>query len=174
MTLLFAFFVSYFSSAAEYVGPEVFEKDSSPWKALVFLSEACPCSRSHIIHLNDLQKKYPGLKVYGVISEPAQDEDGRHKIDDYFHADIFQFPIINEPSQSLVKRYKALKTPHVSLLQKNASGGYEVIYEGGVTNQKDFAKSTVKYLAENMAEISQGKPVKYKNGQSLGCYIRRL
>lgn len=174
MALLLAFFVSFFSSASDYVGPEAFEKDSSPWKALIFLSESCPCSRSHILHLNELQEKYPGLKIYGIVSEPPEDEVSRQRVDSYFHGDIFKFPIINEPSQSLVKRYRALKTPHVTLFQRKSTGAYEVVYEGGVTNQKDFEKSSVKYLAENMAELSQGKPAKYKNGQSLGCYIRRL
>jgi thioredoxin-related protein len=175
MQLLMATFILFMSffAGADYTSPEAFEKETSRWKALVFLSEGCPCSRSHIVHLNELQEKYPELKIYGVISEPPKDEKEKKEVDGYFQNTVFKFPIIADDKQSLVKRYGALKTPHLTLFQKNAKG-YEVVYEGGVTDQKDFAKSGVKYFAENMAEISQGKTPKYKNGQSMGCYIRRL
>jgi hypothetical protein len=161
-------------SRADYVDISAFEKDTSRWKALVFLSEACPCSRSHINHLNELQEKYPELKIFGVISEPPKNEEEKKDVDKYFKGTAFKFPILADDKQVLVGRYGALKTPHLTLFEKKAKGTYEVIYQGGVTNQRDFEKSNVKYFAENMEQLTHGKVVKYKNGQSLGCYIRRL
>jgi hypothetical protein len=161
-------------SHADYVDKSAFEKDTSRWKALVFLSEACPCSRSHITHLNELQEKYPELKIFGVISEPPKNAEEKQDVDKYFKGTTFKFPIIADEKQVLVGQYGALKTPHLTLFEKNAKGAYEVVYQGGVTNQRDFEKSSVKYFAENMEQLTQGKVVKYKNGQSLGCYIRRL
>lgn len=170
ITLLFLFSPQVF---AEYATPQDFEKNQSPLKALVFLSEGCPCSRSHIEHLNALEKKFPQLKIYGVISEPPTDDEKKAKSDAYFQSPLFEFPVISDPSQGLVKKYGALKTPHLTLFEKK-NDVYVKIYEGGVTNQKSFEKSTIKYLEENLTFLSKGQPCKYKNGQSLGCYIRRI
>ncbi len=172
MNFLFMMWLSLFMAWSH--DTSVFDKDTSDYKALVFLSDECPCSRSHIDHLNSLSQS--GLKVFGVISEPLNDsmsEERKKQLTEYFKPDKFSFPLIDDPQQLLVKKYKALKTPHVTLFKKTNTG-YEIIYEGGVTNQKDFHKSSQKYLAENWQAITAGRPLKYARGHSLGCYIRRF
>jgi hypothetical protein len=171
--LMFTILLFAFSAQAETVEIKDFDADTSPIKALVFLSDACPCSRSHVEHLNQL--KADGLNIYGVISEPpyaGMPTERRQIQEEYFKSAGFQFPFVNDPTQSLVKKYHALKTPHVTLFQKQGDH-YEIIYEGGVTNQKDFAKSTVHYLEENWHALKAGHAPKYNHGFSLGCYIRR-
>lgn len=156
-------------SVAAYDGVNTFYNDESEVKALVFLSEKCPCSKSHIKHLNDLVLKHPRVSFYGVISEPFRNDMERAKINDYFTKDRFKLQIISDPSQVLVKKYKALKTPHVTLFSNQ-----KTIYEGGVTNKKSFKDSGKKYLAENLSLLERGQKLKYKKGMSLGCYIRRF
>ncbi len=158
---------------ADFKSAKDFEEDSSPLKAVVFLSPDCPCSRSHVEHLNQIVKEYPNLKLYGLISEPAEG-DSKLRNNEYFSEKNFAFPIIDDPKQVLVKKYGALKTPHVSLLKKKANGSFETLYEGGVTDGKEFEPGSVKFLEENLKLVSQAKDVKYKNGRSLGCYIRRI
>lgn len=156
-------------SMAAYEGVNAFLSDKSEVKALIFLSENCPCSKSHVDHLNEIVSQYPDVKFFGVISEPAKNSKAQTKLDDYFTSDRFRFPIIADSSQILVKKYKALKTPHVTLFKND-----KVIYEGGLTNRKSFKESGKKYFAENLELLAKGEPLKYKNGMSLGCYIRRV
>lgn len=161
------------SVTTEYVQPSVFMNDKSEYIALAFLSESCPCSKSHIAHVKELMKAYPELSFYGVVSEPAQNPEQKANKDEYFLKTNFGFPIIEDQEQKLVKKYKALKTPHVVLLALDKDKKYEVMYEGGITDSKDFSNKSIRYLKESLVQLSKGEKVKVKKGFCMGCYIRR-
>jgi hypothetical protein len=111
--------------------------------------------------------------MYAVISEKVSAEHKKES-DAYFSQNRFQFPVIEDSDQKLVKAYSALKTPHATLLKRNSStGAYSVAYQGGVTNGSEFKNSSLKYLEENLKAISENVPVKHVRGVSLGCYIKR-
>ncbi len=157
-----------------YLAPDSFESEDSRYKLLVFLSEKCPCSRSHIRHIKNLMNAYPDLKVYGVISEPAKNKKQKDQKNQYFLKTDFGFPIIEDTDQLLVKKYKALKTPHVVLVKQEIANQPAVIYQGGLTDSKIYSSNSKKYLETAMNESSNGKDVKVKNGFCMGCYIRRF
>jgi len=60
---LLVFLLSVGFSSYAFESPEAFHKESSDLKALVFLSSTCPCSDSHVEHLNRLTAEYPNLKI---------------------------------------------------------------------------------------------------------------
>lgn len=155
-------------SFAAYEAPDKFLNDKSETKVLVFLSEKCPCSVSHINHLNALVSEYKDVSFYGVISEPAQNKEQEKVLLSYFTEENFKLPLIEDVNQTLVTKYKALKTPHVTLISKG-----KILYQGGLTSNKSFKDSGKKYLSENLKRLKNGESVKYANGSSLGCYIRR-
>lgn len=167
------YFVFIFASA-DFLKPQDFEKDTSGTKALVFLSQACPCSNSHIEHLGELQKKFPQVPIYGVITDRRGRDEERSRVDSYFLDPKIKIRIIEDAEMTLVKNYGALKTPHVTLLTKDSKGIYQKVYEGGVTNDRHFESATIKYLQENLEMLSAKNIVKHTTGHSLGCYIRRL
>jgi hypothetical protein len=158
-----------FSSVAEqtYLTNETFEQDKAANKAVVFLSQVCPCSNSHVEHLNKLISEHPEVSFYGVISEPVTNKN-KKAIEAYFNKDRFSFPLIRDDKQVLVKKYGALKTPHVTFFR-----GGKISYQGGVTNKKSFKESSVKFLETNLNLLANNKKFKYSRGSSLGCYIRR-
>jgi hypothetical protein len=158
---------------AKYLSPMDFDNEIARYKMLVFLSESCPCSQSHIQHIQDLMVQYNDLKVYGVISEPAQNQKQKLKKDKYFLNTDFGFPIIEDQKQSLVMKYKALKTPHVVLLRQSTLEETQIVYEGGLTDSKTFNSKSKKYIEEAMKDLALGQDVKTKKGFCLGCYIRR-
>ncbi len=162
------------SAQADYSKVGDFANETSKYKALVFLSESCPCSKSHIEHVQNLIKQYPNLKVFGVVSEPPRNAKQKLAKDRYFLKTKFGFSIIQDPDQSLVKRYKALKTPHVVLIRQNHLLKEEILYEGGLTDSKSFDANSKKYLEQAMADLSSGQQIKIKKGFCLGCYIRRF
>ncbi len=161
------------SQAKEFVSPMNFHKENSEYKAVVFLSSTCPCSKSHVEHLNTLEKQYENLKFYGVITDEIS-KDNTDSIKKYYSQKRFGFPLIEDPKQELVKKYNALKTPHVVLLKKQKDGKFKKVCEGGVTDKRDFARSGKKFLEENLAAINAGKDMPHEEGRCLGCYIRRL
>jgi hypothetical protein len=169
--LLLTFLYSFMGYS--YYGVQDFSKANNEIKALVFLSSVCPCSQSHIEHLHDLQKAYPNLKIFGVMTD-HYDKDSRGRVDQYYKASKMKIPIIKDVEQRLIKEYKALKTPHVVLLKRNTAGDYEILYEGGVSNHRKFSRSKKKFLQENLMALKNKEPLPYQHGKSLGCYIRRL
>lgn len=162
-------------SWSQLITPQDFENNKSQHKVLVFVSDVCPCSQSHLSHLNQLAKQYPQIPIFAVISEKVSAEHKKES-DEYFSEKNFKFPVINDPKQSLVKKYNALKTPHATILA-NTGKELKVIYQGGVTNGSEFTSSTIHYLEENLKTLTNSgsnvEALKYKNGLSLGCYISR-
>lgn len=150
-----------------------FDNDTAAIKVLVFLSKDCPCSRSHVQHLNELSDSFKTAHFYGVISDPIESST-KASIGSYFNSQTFRFSVISDPEQKLIKAYQALKTPHVTVLKRQPNGLYTQIYEGGVTDHRDFPQAKKFFLKENLTALSQQKPLPYTAGKSLGCYIRRL
>lgn len=171
----FIFFTCLFTSTIvfAYESVESFNKNQSEIKVLVFLSSSCPCSKSHVEHLNQLQSTYKTVSLFGVVTD-IFDEDNTKSINEYYKSQNFKFSMIKDDKQVLIKKYKALKTPHTSVLQKQSSGDFKLVYQGGVSNHRIFEKSDVYFLSDNLEQLSQGKPPKHAFGKSLGCYIRRL
>lgn len=160
-------------SASAFENISRFEQDSYPFKVLLFLSKDCPCSKSHVAHLNELQDKFKTVAFFGVITDEFS-EDNKKWIEEYFTNANFKFTIIKDSEQKLIKEYRALKTPHATLLRREPNGKYTRIYEGGVSDHRDFSHSKANFLSENLAAATSGKPLPYNNGKSLGCYIRRI
>ncbi len=150
-----------------------FEKDSSDYKLLVFLSKDCPCSRSHVTHLNQLSSEFKNISFYGVITDTINDNNSE-SIYAYYSAPQFTFPLLQDREQKLIKQYNALKTPHVILFKKQQNGLYTIVYEGGVSNHRDFPQAQIHFLKENLIAAQKNQPLPHTNGKSLGCYIRRF
>ncbi|MCH2533940.1 MAG: redoxin domain-containing protein [Bdellovibrionales bacterium] len=150
-----------------------FDKNESEIKVVVFLSSQCPCSNSHVEHLNQLNNKYDKVQLFGVMTDVVDDDNKKH-VQAYYTSKNFQFPVLKDTKQTLVKRFKALKTPHTTLLKRQPSGGYQVLYEGGISDHRFFDNAKKHYLKENLEALAAGKKIKYTVGKSLGCYIRRL
>ncbi|MEO0335646.1 MAG: redoxin domain-containing protein, partial [Pseudomonadota bacterium] len=142
-------------------------------KAVVFLSSVCPCSKSHVNHLNQLSLEFPELKLFGVITDDRQVLTQR-ALEKYYSESRFQFSVLADPNQKLVKAYGALKTPHVVLMRRRTNGDYERVYSGGVSDQRDFAAAGKLFLRDNLVALREGRVPPHASGRSLGCYIRRF
>ena len=151
-----------FALASEFLSLQDFKEESSSTKSLIFVSSKCPCSRSHIEHIKDISLKNPKVKVFAVATETLKEGEVKTYYED------LGLPVIVDKKKVLLKRYKALKTPHVTLIKDD-----HVIYQGGVTNRKDPESATKFYFRDVLSAVSSKTPSPYKNGRSLGCYIPR-
>lgn len=132
---------------------------------VIFLSESCPCSDSHIEHFIQLKKDFPDYKFIGIQSSVTKTMDSVKK---YYTSKNLNFPVIADPAQKRVKEFGALRTPHVFVLQNG-----EIVYKGGVTNDANFSTATEFYLKDALASLSKGKPAKDGTKKLHGCYIDR-
>ncbi len=163
-----------FSFSSSFLQPDDFENQNNTNKVLIFLSKDCPCSHSHIEHINKLTRDFPNFSFFGVITDTISDKNIT-KLENYYSNHNFKFPIIKDKFQILVKKYKALKTPHAIVISsrfKNTNS--YIVYSGGVSDSYKFSNFKKLYLKENLISLSQTNTLKYAHGKSLGCYIRRL
>ena len=95
-----------------YLSAQNVEQDRSDSIVLVFLSQNCPCSKGHVKHLNELALRHKNVKFYAVVSEPINQRN-KESVQKYFTKERFAFPIVEDNRQFLVRKFGALKTPHV-------------------------------------------------------------
>ena len=138
-------------------------KDSKTW-AFVFLSSRCPCSASHVPHIQSLADQHKGIRFVAVLSN--RDEDLNLAKQAY---STVKFPIIVDPKQEMADAFGANKTPHVFVT--DAEGNYKFL--GGVTNSSEFGSAKKFYLADALNAIEKGLKAPVHEAKALGCYITR-
>lgn len=133
---------------------------------VVFLSAKCPCSDSHVGEIKKLSEDYPDFSFVAVNSNQDESDEMVKK---YFKSAEFSFPVLKDKKAELADRYSALKTPHSFVMDPQG----KILYQGGVSSSRLFAKADHKYLREALADIHDGKPVSIPEGRTLGCAITR-
>ncbi len=168
----FVMFVSFTSEAKTISGTTLLTqkqvKVDSGDKGLVvaFLSAKCPCSNSHVDELKALSEEFPKFKFVAVHSNA---NESKELAVEYFKKTSLPFEIIQDSNSKLADELKAQKTPHVFVF----SSDDKIVYEGAVSNNKDFQKADRKFLREALTDLSRGHEVRSSHGNTLGCAISR-
>lgn len=143
----------------------VLDLSKSKANILIFLSCKCPCSDSHIDTIKSLSKKFINYKFIGVHSNYNESKEDALQ---YFTKKDLGFPVIHDKDSRLAKKFGALKTPHVYILNNNG----EVIYAGGVTDRSNAKNSKKQYLEMALNDIKNSKTPRTPKTKTLGCYLK--
>lgn len=135
-------------------------------RAVVFLSAKCPCSNSHVEHLNNLQKNFPQIQFIGIHSNSDESKDDSVT---YFSNRGFSFPILHDVAGKWADDLKALKTPHAYLISPEG----KVLFHGGVTSSNDANRAKEFFLRDALQAFTENKEIKKKEARALGCAITR-
>lgn len=133
---------------------------------VVFLSAKCPCSNSHISELKSLSHDYPEFNFVGVHSNRDETVELSKT---YFTKQALPFAVVQDLNAAMADQYKAFKTPHAFVIQSDG----KILYQGGVSSSKTFAKADHKFLREALENIHRGQAVATPEGRTLGCSIAR-
>lgn len=133
---------------------------------VLFLSTRCPNSRAHLEEIKKTAPLYPEFSFVAIHSNADESEDEARG---YFKKHALPFPVLRDKDSQIAERLKALKTPHVFVL--NAEG--EILYQGGVTDSADPVRAKRFYLQEALRDIKEGKTVQTPEGRTLGCRMVR-
>lgn len=155
---------NYKSIVSESLVSVPLEKDKLT--VVVFLSNECPCSNSHIEHLKELTQNFSGVTFVGVHTGDATQ---LKTAADYYKAKNLNFTVLVDTEQKLVKEFKALRTPHAYLLK-----GSSAIYSGGVTDDAHFPAARKFYLKKALQEALNNQSITDAHSKLNGCYIERI
>lgn len=147
--------------------PVSFPNAKAKGTVVVFISAKCPCSASHEAILNELAKEYSkdGFEFIGVH---ANQDESKVLASSHFKNSNLSFPVVNDAGAKIANAMKALKTPHVFIIQKD-----KIVYEGGVDDSADAAQAEKHFLKDALQELKADKPVTLAKARALGCVIKR-
>jgi thioredoxin-related protein len=138
--------------------------DEKKATVVIFMSARCPCSDSHTKIIKNLNQKYKDINFVGIHSNY---NEKKHRARQYFANKKLGFPIIHDSESVLAKKFGAMKTPHVFII--NSAGN--IVYKGSVTDSANASGATVNYLDEALFAIMNNQMIPQPKRKTLGCYI---
>lgn len=143
---------------------------------LIFSCNHCPYVKKYERRMEELNVKYAKLG-YPVIAVNSNDsaqypEDSYQNMRKNAREKKFSFPYLHDDSQAVAKKYGALKTPHVYILEKT-SQSLIVRYIGAIDDNVENADLVKKkYVEDAVKALLEGKSVKVKETKAIGCGIK--
>lgn len=142
------------------------EDSTAKATVVLFLSARCPCSNSHVGLVKQMSQEFPEYRFVGIHANANEPEEEARK---YFKEKGLKFPVLEDVNGALAEHFKAFKTPHVFVVDKNQ----QILYKGGVTNSSVASDSDRNYLREALNDLKAGSTVRTPEGRTLGCTISR-
>lgn len=143
---------------------------------ITFTCNHCPYAIAYEDRILALDKKYASLgypviainpndavqypeEVFGSMQVRAEDKN-------------FTFPYLVDETQDIAKKYGALKTPHIFVVQKEGKK-LVVKYIGAIDdNWEDVSAVKEKYVENAVNNLLAGKPVAVTETKAIGCSVK--
>ncbi len=131
---------------------------------MVTLSSFCPCSQSHMAHLNELAHRFPEFQFIGLHTDRVLEGPELKK---FYQERQLSFPVLDDRKLTISSALRAVTTPHVFVLNSEA----RVLYQGAVTSASDFSPQNRLYLQEALQARASGQGFRPQQTRPLGCPI---
>jgi len=143
---------------------------------VVFTCNTCPVAKIYQDRVEALNKTY-AAKGYPVIAINTNDPvaspgDSYVKMQERAKEKNFSYAYLEDPNHVYTKKYGAMKTPHVFVLQKTAKGN-EVAYIGAIDNdQEDTNTSKTTFVQNAINSLLKGEKPAITSTKAVGCSIK--
>jgi len=143
---------------------------------VIFGCNTCPVSRGYENRMVALQQQFAS-KGYPVIminpNDPeAQQGEAFEDMQQHYKKSSLTFPYLEDPGQVVTRRFGALRTPHVFVLQKNKKG-IVVSYIGAIDNDPDNDNaSRINYVQNAVNALMAGKQPEPSLTKAVGCGVK--
>lgn len=143
---------------------------------IIFTCNHCPFAKLYPERLNALANKYAPLHVpliaVNSVDSLLFSEENIAEMQSVWKQQKWNFPYVQDATQSVARDFGADKTPHAFVLKKNATGWF-IVYEGAIDdNGAEPAKVKRRYVEEAVESILHGTPLRTRHTASIGCAIR--
>lgn len=143
---------------------------------ITFTCNHCPYSVAYEDRIIALHNTY-AAKGYPVIAINPNDAV-QYPSDNFENMQIrakekkFPFVYLHDETQEVAKKFGALRTPHMFVVQKSGDK-YVVKYIGAIDdNWEDAAAVTEKYVESAVNALLNGQTVALPNTKAIGCSIK--
>ena len=143
---------------------------------VIFDCNTCPYSKAYNDRIVALNKKYEAKGFPLIAINPndatASPGDSFSEMVKYAKAKGYDFPYLQDETQSVAKAFGATNTPHVFILSK-AGASLKVAYIGTIDDSPRDASSVKKRFVEDAVEaLLAGKEVANSKTKAIGCGIK--
>ena len=144
---------------------------------LIFTCNTCPYAQAYESRIVDLDKKYAskGFPVIAINPNDLSQQPGDSMDEMKKRASDkgYTFPYLRDDSQEVAKMYGATKTPHIYLLNIEASDKYRVEYIGAIDNSpRDASDVSERYVEDAIGALLDGKKPSVTEKRAIGCTIK--
>lgn len=160
-------------------GKQVSMEDYSDAKGfiVIFTCNTCPYAQAYESRIIDLDKKYASKGFPVIAINPndlsQQPDDSMEKMKARAQEKGYTFPYLRDDSQEVAKAFGATKTPHVYLLNKEASDKYRVEFIGAIDNSpRDASDVSERYVEDAIGALMSGKKPSITEKRAIGCTIK--
>ena len=143
---------------------------AAKWKVVCFLGTDCPLARLYGPRLRRFDEEFAeqGVRLLGINSNP---QDSVADIKQYALEHEISFPIMKDRGQTLARRFGAVRTPEVFVLDRSN----RVRYRGRIDDQyvPGIARSepTRRHLRDAIEALVAGRAVPNAKTEAVGCLI---
>ncbi|RYF20625.1 MAG: thioredoxin family protein [Flavobacteriales bacterium] len=143
---------------------------------VVFTCNTCPVSKAYESRVEALNKMY-AAKGYPVVAINTNDPvaspgDTYVKMQERAKEKNFSFAYLEDPNHVNTKKYGAMRTPHVFVLQKTAKGN-EVAYIGAIDNDQQLEnEQRDNYVRNAVNQLLKGEKPTVASTKAIGCTIK--
>ncbi len=144
---------------------------------VIFTCNTCPYAQAYESRIIDLDKKYASKGFPVIAINPndlsQQPDDSMEKMKTRAADKGYTFPYLRDDSQEVAKAYGATKTPHVYLLNKEASSKYKVEFIGAIDDSpRDASDVSERYVEAAIDALMTGGKPSVTEKRAIGCTIK--
>jgi peroxiredoxin len=139
---------------------------------VIFMGTACPVNNAYMPTLVSLSRKYDAVKVQfvGINANPG---DTPAEIAAHAKRYDLPFPVLKDSQGTVADLFGARRVPEVFVLDERR----QVVYRGRIDDQFGIdyrrAKPTKQELIDALEAVLEGRELKVKQTEAVGCLITR-
>lgn len=143
---------------------------------VIFGCNSCPVSRGYENRMVALQEKFSGKGFPVIMINPNDPEvangEGFADMQQHARKSSLNFPYLEDPGQVVTRRFGALRTPHVFVLQKTPKG-VVVAYIGAIDNDPDNGNAQkINYVQNAVNSLLAGQQPEVTFTKAVGCGVK--
>lgn len=143
---------------------------------VIFGCNSCPVSRGYENRMVALQEKFSGKGFPVIMINPNDPEVASSEsfadMQQHARKSSLNFPYLEDPGQIVTRRFGALRTPHVFVLQKTPKG-IVVAYIGAIDNDPDNGNAQkINYVQNAVNSLLAGQQPEVTFTKAVGCGVK--
>lgn len=155
----------------------LYSSSSEQGYIIVFTCNHCPYAKAYEDRIIALHKLYAPQSYPVVAINPndpkASPEDSYAKMKERAKEKNYPFPYLFDEKQDIARRFGAVRTPHVFIVQRNHKNKLILSYIGAIDdNWEDASKVTKNYVKDAIVMLQEGLPADPAETKAIGCTIK--